>query len=48
LEGNNLTADKTNNAGIRALGKALVENKTLLCLNLTNTNLDDECGKILL
>ena len=48
LEGNDLTDGGKNSNGIYVLANALKYNKSLLCLNLTNTNLDAECGKVLL
>lgn len=43
LEGNNLTKGG-NTEGIKEMAKALENNETLLCLNLSNTNLNAECG----
>ena len=43
-----MTADKINKDGIYELSKALEDNKALLYLNLCNTNLNKECGEILM
>lgn len=47
LEGNDLTSSGKDNGGIEAICQSLKKNDTLLCLNLTNTNLDENCSDFL-
>lgn len=47
LEGNDLTDSNNDNSGIQDLAQALKVNDTLLCINLTNTNLDHKCSEYL-
>lgn len=48
LEGNDLTFGGKDCKGIEKLAEALTNNKTLLQLNLCNTGLNEECGRLLL
>jgi len=47
LEGNDLTYEGKDTSGIEDLAKSLCENTTLLCLNLSNTKLNEKCSEAL-
>ena len=47
LECNNLTCNGKDNRGIKAIAEGLRNNRTLISLNLSHCNLNEECSKIL-